>query len=122
MERLLTVSMILSAGMILVILQSLRRSHIRVEYSVTWLAAACVVFVVSRWERGLGAIGAALGINDPPGVLLAILIAICLFVLYRVSMIVSTLRDNNIALAQKVAILEFQLERLETHREATPAE
>ena len=30
-------------------------------------------------------------------------------VLYRVSRIVSSLKDNNIALAQKVAILEYQI-------------
>ena len=118
MERLLTVAMILSAGMIAVILQGLRRSHIRVEYSVSWLAAALAVLVLSRWEHALTWVGQAIGISYPPAVLLSILIGVFLFVLYRISMIVSMLRDNNIALAQKVAILEFQLQGLRESREA----
>lgn len=120
MERLLTVSTLLSAGLILVILHSLRRSHIRVEYSVSWLAAGFAVLLLSRWEGALEWLGATLGISYPPAVLLGILIGIFLFVLYRISMIVSTLRDNNIALAQKVAILEFELKHLQANREAAP--
>ena len=120
MERCLTVSTILSAGLILVILHSLRRSHIRVEYSVSWLAAGFAVLLLSRWEGALEWLGATLGISYPPAVLLGILIGIFLFVLYRISMIVSTLRDNNIALAQKVAILEFELKHLQANREAAP--
>lgn len=113
MERMLTVSMLLSALLILTVLQSLRRSHIRVEYSISWLAAGLAVFILSRWETGLHWLGNTVGITYPPAALLAILIGIFLVVLYRISMIVSTLRDNNVALAQKVAILEFQLKTLQ---------
>ena len=118
MERLLTVSLILSACLIVVILNSLRRSHIRVEYSLSWLAAAIVVFVLSIWENGLVALGRILGINYPPAALASVTICVFLLVLYRLSMIVSELKDNNIALAQKVAALEFHLHRLEDRREA----
>jgi hypothetical protein len=38
-----------------------------------------------------------------------------LLVLYRLSMMISSLKDANIALAQRLAILEF---RLESHEEA----
>ena len=118
MERLLTVSLILSGCLIVVILDSLRRSHIRVEYSVSWLAAAVVIFTLSLWQSGLVALGRLLGINYPPAALASITICVFLVVLYRLSMIVSELKDNNIALAQKVATLEYHLHRLEDQREA----
>ena len=118
MERLLTVSLILSGCLIVVILDSLRRSHIRVEYSVSWLAAAVVIFTLSLWHSGLAALGRLLGINYPPAALASITICVFLVVLYRLSMIVSELKDNNIALAQKVATLEYHLHRLEDQREA----
>ena len=118
MERLLTVSLILSGCLIVVILDSLRRSHIRVEYSVSWLAAAVVIFTLSLWHSGLVALGRLLGINYPPAALASITICVFLVVLYRLSMIVSELKDNNIALAQKVATLEYHLHRLEDQREA----
>jgi hypothetical protein len=118
MERLLTVSMLLSGGLIVAILYSLRREHIRVEYSLSWLAAAVVVFTLSLWERGLAGLGQWMGISYPPAALASVTICVFLVVLYRLSMIVSQLKDNNVALAQKVAALEYHLHRLEDQREA----
>ncbi len=118
MERLLTVSLVLSGCLIVVILYSLRRAHIRVEYSLSWLAAAIVVFVLSLWDSGLVFLGRLLGISYPPAALASITICVFLVVLYRLSMIVSDLKDNNVALAHKVAALEFHLHRLEDGCEA----
>jgi hypothetical protein len=120
MERLLNVATLLSAALILTILFSLRRAHIRVEYSLSWLAAGLIVLVLSRWEHALHWMGRFLGISYPPAVLLSITIGVFLLVLYRISMIVSKLKDNNIALAQKVAILEYQIEALRESREEAP--
>jgi hypothetical protein len=117
MQRLLNVATLLSAALILTILFSLRRAHIRVEYSVSWLLAGLVVLVLSRWETALHWLGALMGISYPPAVLLSITIGVFLLVLYRISMIISALKDNNIALAQKLAILEFQLNAIREGRE-----
>ena len=66
-----------------------------------------------------GGLEEALALSEAQGAGDAVdLIGVFLFVLYRISMIVSMLRDNNIALAQKVAILEFQLQGLRENREA----
>lgn len=112
MERILLVAGVLSAGLICAILFSLRRAHIRVEYSVSWLLAGVVVLVLSQWDRALTSIAALIGMSYPPAALASVIICVFLFVLYRISMIVSALKDNNIALAQKVAILEFELKGL----------
>jgi hypothetical protein len=100
------------------ILQSLRRSHIRVEYSISWLAAAVILFTLSRWGATLNWLGNLIGVDYPPLVLSIVLTLLLVVVLYRISMIVSNLRDNNIALAQKVAILEYQLRALQDVRES----
>ena len=71
-------------------------------------------------EQALHWLGRFLGISYPPAVLLSITIGVFLLVLYRISMIVSKLKDNNIALAQKVAILEYQIEALRESREEAP--
>lgn len=118
MERLLTVAVLASGALIVVILFSLRREHIRVEYSVSWLAAAATVLVLARWDAALVFLGGVLGVSYPPAVLLVMTIGVFLFVLYRISMIVSQLTDNNIALAQRLAILEYQLRAREEAREA----
>jgi hypothetical protein len=117
MERLLSVATLLSAALILTVLFSLRRAHIRVEYSVSWFAAGLVVLVLSRWESALHWLGGVMGISYPPAVLASITICLFLLVLYRISMILSALKDNNIALAQKVAALEYRINELVENRE-----
>ena len=115
MDRLLNVMTGFSVLLIGVVLLSVRRAHIRVEYSVSWLAAALILLALSRWPALLDRIGAAMGINAAPLVLLVVTGALFLLVLYRLSMMISSLKDSNIALAQRLAILEF---RLESHEEA----
>ena len=117
MDRFLAVTSLLSVALIFLVMFSLRRDHIRVEYSVSWLAAACVILFLSRWPGALVWLGRELGI-DPPTALLTLLVIIFAIVLYRLSAILSHLRDNNIALAQKVAILEYELRqpRSDDHR------
>ena len=58
MERLLDAMTILSIVLMLGILYSVRRSHIRVEYSVSWLAAAITLLVLSRSPGALNWIAA----------------------------------------------------------------
>ncbi|MGD1092520.1 MAG: DUF2304 domain-containing protein [Bryobacteraceae bacterium] len=121
MDHLLNVITAFSLLLIGLVLASVRRAHIRVEYSVSWLLAALVLLVLSRW-RGLEQwLGAMLGINDAPLALLMLAGAVFLVVLYRFSLIISNLKDSNIALAQRVAILEFRLESFdEKNKVAAP--
>jgi len=120
MDRLLNVMTGFSILLIGVVLLSVRRAHIRVEYSVSWLAAAVVLLALSRWPALLDRIGDAMGfgsigVDAAPVALLVVTGALFLLVLYRLSMMISSLKDSNIALAQRLAILEF---RLESHEEA----
>jgi hypothetical protein len=111
MDRLLIFSAALSVGLILLVLASVRRSHIRVEYSVSWLAAAVAMLVLSQSRGLLRWVAELLGIVNPPFALLLIGGCVFLLILYRYSVILSRLRDDNIALAQRVAILEHRLGR-----------
>jgi len=114
MDRLLNVMTGFSVLLIGLVLLSVRRAHIRVEYSVSWLAAALVLLVLSRSPALLDRIGGMMGLDGAPVALLVVTGALFLLVLYRLSMMISSLKDSNIALAQRLAILEF---RLESHEE-----
>ena len=110
MDRLLTVTTLLSIALILLVLFSVRRSHIRVEYSVSWLAASIALLILSRSHQLLTWIAGFLGLNDPPLALILLVFGLFLVVFYRFSVIISDLKDANIAMAQRLAILEFQLQ------------
>ena len=109
MERLLSITAGLSLLLIAVVLFNIRRAHIRVEYSTGWLGAAVAMLVLSQWPWALSQLAYWIGLNNPPFSLLLILAAVFLVVFFRVSVIISDLKDANIALTQKVAILEYQL-------------
>ena len=109
MERLLDVVTILSLALMIAVLFSVRRLHIRVEYSVSWLAAAVVLVVLSRARPLLNWISDQLGLNYPPLVLFLLVSCVFVAVIYRLSVVISDLKDANIALAQRLAIVEFQL-------------
>src|SRR5579871_4234185 len=101
MDRLLNVITVFSALLAGLVLAAVRRAHIRVEYSVSWLAAAVVLLVVSRWQTALDWIADLLGLGQlgPAGAPLALMMvagALFVVVLYRLSLRISSLKDSNI--------------------------
>lgn len=99
----------------LVVLRSLRREHIRVEHSVSWLTASVALIAISvavpLLDSGArtSAMTRAAELSDA---LLFIVFAIALWIGYRSSRVASELKDMNITLTQRVAILEFQIREL----------
>src|ERR1051325_8827472 len=112
MDRLLNVVAGMSVLLLIAVLISVRRAHIRVEYSVSWMGAALLVLALSRWRALQEWLASALGFANPTLAVLTVAGAIFLVVLYRVSMVMSNLKDSNIALTQKLAILEFRIESM----------
>jgi len=117
MDRLLHVSAAVCLLLLFMVLISVRRSHIRVEYSVTWLVAASAMLVLSLSPATVEYIRRLLGLPDAPLAVFLLGSAVFLVVFFRFTLIVSRLRDDNIALAQRVAILEYHLRALAQHEE-----
>lgn len=109
MQSLLNVTTVLSVFLLLLILFSVRRAHIRVEYSVSWLLAATGMLLLSRARPVLDFLTRRCGIPDTPLTLFLIAGSVFLIMFFRFSVIISHLRDDNIALAQRVAILEYHV-------------
>src|ERR1700677_414976 len=109
MERLLNLTTVLSILLVAMVLFSVRRSHIRVEYSVSWLGGPVILLVLSGSSPALNWIAAKLGLADPPLGLLLLIFCIFVIVIYRLSVVISDLKDANIAMAQRLEIVEFQL-------------
>ena len=112
MEQLLNITAGLSVLLLILVLVSVRRAHIRVEYSVSWLIAVVSLLVLSRNASFLQAIARLLGIQNAPVALLLIAASVFLLMFFRFSVIISHLRDDNIAMAQRVAILEYHIQSI----------
>lgn len=109
MDRLLVVIEVFSIVLIALILISVRRQHIRVEYSVSWLSAAVILLILSKSGPAMHYLADVMGVSYPPLALLFFVFCVFLVVFYRFSIRMSEMKDANIALAQRLAILEFQL-------------
>jgi hypothetical protein len=94
--------------LILVTLVSLRRAHIRVEYSVSWLTVGLVLLLCAVFPQVLVRVAASLGL-DPQAGSVVLAGAMGLALLFEVSLVVSQLRDENVMLTQRLAILEYHL-------------
>lgn len=101
-----------AAIIIIATLVSLRRAHIRVEYSVSWLAVGVILFVSGLFPRPLASLSARMGL-DPQTGFVVLAGALALALLFDVSLVVSQLRDENVQLTQRLAILEYQLRQMQ---------
>lgn len=112
MSRLLFFTSAISVLLFLLVLFSVRRARIRAEYSVGWLLAAVALFALSRSEWLLKRAAQMLQIEQPPVVLLVGVFGVFLLLFFWASILLSQLRDDTVALVQRIAILEFQVQCL----------
>jgi hypothetical protein len=113
MERLINLINVVSLILMLIVVLSLRRQRIRPEYAIAWLGACAALFILSRWTGPALWLQQSLGLPDRPLALVLIVFAVFLVVFYRFTVRISDLKDSNIALAQRVAMLEFHIHSLD---------
>ncbi len=109
MERIHLATVIFCVTLLITVVRLVRREHIRVEYSMSWFAAAIGVLVLSFWNSALVWIGRLIGVEDPSFVLSLVAGLLFLYTFFRFSVEVSSLKDHNIVVSQKVAMLEWEI-------------
>jgi Uncharacterized conserved protein (DUF2304) len=101
---------IASFVLVLVVLELIRSRRLRERYALLWLATGIVLTALSAWRQGLNTIAGWLGVRSyPPAVLFAVGILFILAVLLHYSTVISRLSDQNVVLAQRMALLEQEL-------------
>jgi hypothetical protein len=110
--RVTIVGVLASLLLILVVLELVRGRRLKERYALLWLATGIVLLVLSAWRGGLNTIAGWLGVTGyPPAVLFAVATLFILLVLLHYSTVLSKLTDENVELAQRVALLEERLSR-----------
>ena len=100
--------------LILVVLELIRSRRLRERYALLWLATGVVLLVLSAWRGGLNTIAGWVGVTGyPPAVLFAVATLFILAVLLHYSTVLSKLTDDNVVLAQEIALLRARLDALE---------
>ena len=103
-----------SVLLILIVLELIRGRRLKERYALLWLVTGIVLLVLSAWRGGLNTIAGWLGVSGyPPAILFAAAIMFVIAVLLHYSTVLSRLTDDNVLLAQEVALLRTRLDALE---------
>lgn len=97
----------------MVVLELVRRRRLLERYALLWLLSAVVLLGLAAWRDGLRVISHALGIIYPPNALFFVAFGFILLLLLHFSSAVSRLSDQTKVLAQRAALLEERLRRIE---------
>jgi hypothetical protein len=98
---------IASLALLLIVLELIRSRRLRERYALLWVATGIALVVLSAWRDGLNTIAGWVGVRSyPPAVLFAVGILFIILVLLHYSTVISRLSDQNVLLAQRLALLE----------------
>jgi hypothetical protein len=107
------VAVALTLGLILMILELVRRKRLLERYAIVWLLCAVFLLVLAAWKGLLSTIAFDVGIHYPPSLLFALAFGAELLLLLHFSLAVSSLTDQNKILAQRVGLLQNRLDEHE---------
>jgi len=101
---------IASFALLAVVFELIRSRRLRERYALLWLLTGVVLLGLSLWRSGLNTIAGWFGVQTyPPAILGAIGALFILVVLLHYSTVISRLSDQNVILAQRLALLEQRL-------------
>jgi hypothetical protein len=106
------VSIVVSAVLLVSIVELVRRGRLTEEYSFIWIVCAVALFALSLWRNLLDVAASALGVHYPPAVLLLVLTFFVVIVSLYFSVVVSRHRKDIEKLVEEVALLDEQVRAL----------
>jgi hypothetical protein len=108
---------IASLVLIVIVLELIRSRRLRERYALLWLLTGLVLLALSAWREGLNTIAGWTGVTGyPPAVLFAFGVFFIIVVLLHYSTVISKLADENVILAQRLALLEERVRSQEPRR------
>jgi hypothetical protein len=106
------IAITVSLAIFIIVIELIRRSHLKERYSLIWLAATIFLIVFSVWRNLLDFLALRIGIFYPPSFLFLLAIVFLVLLLLHFSIIVSDLSENNKRLAQELGILKTKFNAL----------
>jgi hypothetical protein len=104
------IAIVASIAVMAFVFQLIRKRKVREEYAILWFLASLALIVVSAWRGSLDVAARLLGVAYPPSVLLLAAIGLGFAAAIHFSISLSRLSEQNVRLAQDLALLRFRLE------------
>ena len=111
--RIQVLSIAVSAGLLVVVLELVRRRSFLERYAILWLFSGLILLALAIWQGLLERVASLLGIAYPPNALFLIAFGFVMILLLHFSLAVSKLSDQTRVLAQRLALLERRQREME---------
>ncbi len=121
--RVQIVSIVVMAGLFVVVFELVRQRRLMERYALLWLLSVAVLLGLAVWRGALDLFARSVGIFYAPSALFAVALGFVLLLLLHFSLVISRLAEQNKVLAQRVGMMQQQLDELaleRTERELTP--
>jgi hypothetical protein len=112
-NRIQVVTILVAALLLVGVIDLVRRRRLLERYALLWLLSSVVLLGLAIWRGALDKIAAQLGVASPPNALFIVAFGFVLWMLLHFSIAVSRLSDQSKILAQRAALLEERMRRLE---------
>jgi hypothetical protein len=115
--RNIIVALAVGVGMLFLVIELVRRRKLREEYSWLWLVTACVILLLTLWFDLLKWITHSIGAIIPSSTIFLFAFVFLIFISLHFSVVISKLTDRNRELAQRYALLEWEVNALKKKQE-----
>lgn len=105
MDQVQWVSILGSAGLLVVVLELVRSRRLQEEYSLLWIFTGGVLLLLSCWRGLLDRLALLFGIAYPPSALFLVGFGFVLLILLHYSVVLSELSERTKKLTQEIALL-----------------
>lgn len=120
--RVRLVALLISLGLLVLIVDLVRKRRLREEYAWLWVLTGGVIFILGVWQDLLLRLTPLLGAKIPVSVLFFGGLIFLTVISLHFSTEISRLADQSRELAQRLALLDGELRALRRDREARESE
>lgn len=110
------IALIVSMGMLILIIELVRRRKLREEYSWLWLLTGAVILILTVWFDLLKWMTHMVGAVTPSSTIFLFAFLFLILISLHFSVVISKLTDRNKELAQRYALLELELKEMKKQR------
>jgi len=115
--RIQLVAILATAGLFVIVFELVRRRRLMERYALLWLFATVTLLALAVWKDLLEEVAAAVGIYYAPSALFAIAFGFVLVLLMHFSLVISRLSDQNKVLAQRLGLLQREVDVLRARQD-----
>lgn len=114
--RIQIVAIVSAVLLFVLIFELVRQRRLMERYALLWLGSATVLLILSVWRDLLEVLADAVGVAYAPSALFIVVLGSILLLLLHFSLVISRLTDQSKVLAQRVGMLQQQVDELQIAR------